>query len=257
MQWSKAYLPKEIAEKKVLEFVPSKIDLGTPDSAVEYLHHKKEGSDFRMNEHVQVQTGVAQIEKATDSERAETRAIELLSEIQQNAYQEAYQLGLDEGRKKAFEEHGSAIQSNLEELTNLLQTIAGVKQEIVASNEAHMMKLLFHMASRLAGAHLEANQEAILQVLKAALELSQDEENVRVQLNPKQLEFIEEIRKQQGREFEFLKKLRLEPNPGIRLGGCIVETNYGEIDARVEQRVQQLWESIADLAPRVKERIEG
>lgn len=257
MQWSRAYLPKEIAEKKVLEFVPQKLDLGTPEAALEYLEHKKHGSDFRMNEHVQVQTGVSEIETMTESEKSEARALELLAEIQQNAYQEAYQLGLDEGRKKAFEEHSAAITGNLAQLADSLAAIGNVKHEIVASNEAHMMKLLFHMASRLAGAHLEADQNAILEVLKNALQLASDDENVRVQLNPAQLEFVEEVRKRTGREFEFLKKLRLEPNPSVRPGGCVVETNYGEIDARVEQRVQQLWESVAELAPRVKERIEG
>ncbi|MGL1138590.1 FliH/SctL family protein, partial [Vibrio parahaemolyticus] len=74
-----------------------------------------------------------------------------------------------------------------------------------------------------------------------AVELASEEENVLVQMNPEQVEFIELLRQQTNREFEFLKKLRLEPNASIKAGGCVVETNYGEVDARIETRLQQLW----------------
>lgn len=256
MPWSRAVLPKHVAEQKVLEYVPQKIDLGTPEQAMEYVR-RKPGSDFRMNEQVQIQTGVDKIEKTTDEERIESRALEMLEDIQKNAYQEAYQLGLDEGRQKAFEDVSAEIKEKMEEFNSLLSTIAELKNEIVAQNESHMVRLLFHMASRLAVTHLEAKDEMIVDVLRQAVSLSQAEENVRVQLHPSQIEFVEELRKQSGREFEFLKKIRFEPNSDIRRGGCIVETNYGEIDARVEERVAQLWEGLSEVLPRVKPRLEG
>ena len=57
------------------------------------------------------------------------------------------------------------------------------------------------------------------------------------------------------RIFEFLKKIRLEGVEGISEGGCIVETNYGQIDARFEQRVEKLWEAVSESIHRVKPRI--
>lgn len=257
MQWSnKSYLPKDEAATKVLEFVPQKLDMGTPEAAMEYVR-RKPGSDFRMNDQVQVTTGVDQIERADEEERAEQRSLELLAEIQQNAYKEAYQLGLDEGRTKAYEDVSGTIAEKMAQFTDLLQSLSNMKVEVLSQNEAHIVTLVYQMASRIAMAHLEENPAAVVDVLRGAVALAQDEENVVVQMHPDQIEFIEELRKQTNREFDFLKKIRLEPDAKMRAGGCVVETNYGEIDARVETRLQQLWENLKDTMPKVKDKIVG
>lgn len=256
MQWSRAVLPKIVAETKVMEYTPQKIDLGSPKQALEYIE-RKHGSDFRMNESVQIHTGVDQIERVSDEERVEQRALEMLADIQQKAYQEAQALGLEDGRKQAFSEVSAMIAEKLDRLEELLGSMTRVKEEIRAQNEAHMIKLLYHMASRVAGVHLENHNEAIVEILRSAVSLAQDEENIRVELHPSQVEFIEEIRKQNGREFEFLKKIRFEPGLRIKPGGCVVETNYGEIDARIETRLEKLWETLKDAVPKVKDEISG
>lgn len=255
MQWSK-YLPKDLAATKVLEFVPQKIDLGTPEVARGYVARKL-GSDFRMNEHVQVTTGVDQIERASDEERAEKRALEILAEIQEKAYREAYELGLDEGRKKAFEDVSADVHEKLGQLSDLLGGINRAKTEILGFNETHMITLLFHMASKIAMQKLEADPSAVVEVLRKSVALASEEENIAVQMNPGQVEFIEELRQQTGREFEFLKKLKIEANPNVKVGGCVVETNYGEVDARTETRLSQLWETLSDAVPRVKNSVSG
>ena len=47
MRWSKNILKNDQAEKTILEFVPQKFNLGTPNQALEYLAEKKVGSDLR------------------------------------------------------------------------------------------------------------------------------------------------------------------------------------------------------------------
>lgn len=256
MQWSKAVLSKIEAAKTVMEFTPQKIDLGTPSAALEYLQ-RKPGTDFRMNEHVQVHTGVDKLEQVSDTERIEKRALEMLAEIQQNAYQEAHKLGMDEGRQRAFTEVSAAIAEKMDGLERLIGAITTLKSEMVQQNEAHLIKLLYHMASRIAAAHIEKTDESIVEILRQAVSHAQAEENIRVEMNPTQIEFVEELRKQSGREFEFLRKVRLESNDSIQPGGCLIETNYGEVDARIETRLEKLWETLSEGIPKVKDKISG
>jgi flagellar assembly protein FliH len=114
---------------------------------------------------------------------------------------------------------------------------------------------MFQMASRLAKTELVNNNEAIVQVLRDAVGLAQDEENVTVRVSPTQFEFLETLKKETGREFEFIKKMKFEPDQEIADGGCIVETNYGEVDARIEQRMQQLWSVLSENMPKVKDKV--
>lgn len=257
MQWSKSYLPKEVAEHKVMEFTPLKIELGTPQSAVDYLQRKAHGSDFRMSGAVEVQTGVDKIEMRNAEDKIEKLVIERLAEVQTQAYEEAYRLGIDEGRQKAFGEFSQLIEQKTNEFEQLLRTIEGAKTEILASNETHLVKLVLELASRLAVKTVEAHHEVIVDVIRQAVDVAQQEENVSVQVNPEHIEFLEELRKQTGRSVEFLKRLKLEPNDQIKVGGCIVQTNYGEIDARIETRLEKLADVFKEVMPKSKDRITG
>jgi len=255
MPWSRAVLPKIAAKEVVLEFVPKKFELGTPKEAMEYLQQKARGSDFRLNETIRIQTGVDEIEKASEEEKVEARALELLKDVQEGAYKEAYDLGISEGREEAFQKFSKEIDEKLAALESLLKSIEEAKSEIINFNEAHMVKLIFQIATKLARVEVEKNDQSLIEVLRGAVTLAQDEENVTVRVAAAQHDFVEELKKQNGRQFEFLKKIKFEPSEDISKGGCIVETNYGEVDARVEQRVQSLWETLIENVPKVKPKI--
>lgn len=127
----------------MLEFVPRKFEMGTPSQAMDYLSEKKAGgSDFEMNDVVRVQTGVAQIEESDVLRKIEEKAIEKLKEVRENTYAQAYQLGLDEGSKKAFEHKSKEINERLESLDRLLTSLVKIKSEVFHADETHLMTLL-------------------------------------------------------------------------------------------------------------------
>jgi flagellar assembly protein FliH len=255
MPWSKAILPKIAAKAVVLEYTPKKFELGTPKQALEYLEHKKRGADFRLNETIRIQTGVNEIEAENEEEKVEARALQLLKEIQESAYKEAYNLGLSEGRHEAFSKYTKEIEEKLSDTETLLKSLEEAKKELINFNEAHMVRLVFQVATKLARVEVERNDQAVIEILRSAITLAQDEEEITVRVAPAQHEFVEELKKTSGRQFEFLKKVKFEPSPEVSVGGCIVETNYGEVDARVEQRVASLWEAFAENMPKVKPKV--
>ncbi len=264
MQWSKgnpqtsrAVVQKGNTERAVLDFIPPRFDLGTPTQALEYLKEKVSGSGFRMNESVRIQTGVDKIEASDLEERIEVAALEKLKEIQESAYKEAYDLGRADGHNDAFTKAAGEIKQSMEHLNTLLNAIGNLKKEMQSQNEAHLIKLVFQIATRLAKSELKTDSMALAQIIKDAVNLSQDEENVRVRVAPEQFDFLEQLKKQTGREFEFMKKITIDSSPDVTPGGCIVETNYGEVDARIEQRIDQLWAAFSESIPKVKDKIAG
>ncbi len=257
MPWSKAVLKKISAQKTVLEFIPQKFELGTPSQALDYLNEKKQGSDFRMNDVIRVQTGVDKIEESDVQRMIEERAIGKLKEIQEEAYKAAYQLGLDEGKNKAFEHHSQIITNHIVEMDKILSSLTTMKKDIFNANENHLMQLMFAMATKIAQHQLEISPEALIEVIRNAVSLAQDEEEIHVQVSKTQFEFISNLKNETSREFEFMKKIKFEANAEIQAGGCLVETNFGEVDSRVEQRVALLWENLKENLPRIKIKLVG
>lgn len=239
-----------------MEYRPPKIELGVPEIAMEaYERLRTEGTSFRMNESIQIHTGLDKIEATNFEEEVEKRTLERVKEIQESAYQEAYQLGLEEGRKEAFQANSEQIDAKINQLQELIGSLTRIKTELLPSNERHLIELAFHMAQRLAAHEISINPEATVSIVRQAVEMAQGEEKITVQVNPGQVEFLETLKSETSREFEFLQKVKLEPNEGLGAGGCVVLSNYGEVDSRIEERVAKLWEGLAEILPRSKDKV--
>lgn len=242
--------------QRILEYVPKKFETGLLAPAMEYLDTKKRmETGFQMAETIRVQTGVNKIEALSVEAEVEQKTIAKLQDVQEAAYQEAYALGLEEGRKEAFQKTTAEIDQNLQMFSELMSHIENLKSELIKHNETHLIKLMLHMAQRLALHEVQVNQEAIVQIMKQAIQAAQIEEEVTIQVAIEQCEFLETLKKETHREYDFLKKIKLVPNDSVHTGGCIIETNYGVIDARFEERVNKLWETVTESLYKVKEKI--
>ena len=133
--------------------------------------------------------------------------------------------------------------------------IKRLKLDLVSFNEAHIVKLVYYLASRLAMKEIGKDSESVLNVMKQAIELADEDENILVRVAPSQVAFLEELKKETTRELDFVKNVTFEADKDIEVGGCVIETNYGEIDARIEERVAKLWDSIEETVPLVKSKV--
>jgi len=236
----------------VLNYVPKQIVFGTPGAAIQYLNEKEKGSDFVMSDVLRRTTGVDEIEKQSEEQKIENKVLEKLGTIQEEAYDKAYQLGLEEGVEKAMKEKGRNIEHQLADLEQTINQMKKLKEEMMKQNESHLIQLAYQIASRIAYDHIEEKPETVLSVMKNAIEMAQSDEEITVLVAADQVDFLEKMKAQTGRDFEFLKKVKLQVSDQVTTGGCIIETNYGVVDARLEERVSKLWSEMKQALPRVK-----
>jgi flagellar assembly protein FliH len=252
----KGYVRKEEALQKVLEYAPKKFDLGIPEPAMSvYEREKKNQNDFRVSDAIKIQTGLDRLGIEENEEAIEKKALEKLKEVQEAAYQEAYSLGLDEGRKDAFSSIAKEIEVNLGGLEETVKAISNLKSELLKQNEAHLIKLALHIATRLAKKEIEVDNNCLIEIIRSSIEAAQVEEDIAIRVSPEQVDFLERIKIETGREYEFLKNIKLVPDDTIHNGGCIIETNYGTIDARYEERVEKFWKIMSQNLYKVKDKI--
>lgn len=242
----------EHADVTVLNYTPKQFNFGTPGSAIEYLRNKEEGSDFVMSDVLRTTTGVEEIERLSEEQKIEEKVLDKISLLQQDAYQKAYDLGFLEGSQKAIEDKSDELNLKSLEIDQLLASINQIKEEMIHQNEAHMIRMIYQIASKLAFDHVNENQEVVLNVIKKSIEEAQADEHVNVLVANEQLEFLEKIKQAEKRENEFLKKVKFVGSETVSVGSCIVETNYGVIDARIEERISKLWAEFKQAIPKVK-----
>lgn len=260
MRWSsivKKDNPADVqSDISVLEYSPKNFALETPKAAIDYLNEKARGADFVMSDVLRKTTGVEEIEKQSEEQKIEQKVLEKLTTVQEEAYKQAYDLGLEQGHQKAYEETKASLEKHVEDLKSLAANLNNIKHELIDQNEAHLIRLVFDIASRIAYDHVQENQETVLQVIKKAIEQAQAEENINVLVSPQQIALVESLKQENAKENEFLKNVKFEASETVSIGSCIVETNYGVVDASVDQRVQKLWSELKQSIPKVKSPVE-
>lgn len=260
---AKSILSKEDAEKIVVSYHPRKFPLAVSQPASDFValqkRQREDGFEqtFRIDRIVAEQTGIAELERLSIEEKVEQEALGRIKEVQEKAYEEAYQLGLDEGRERAFQERQSELDEKIAHLNSVVANVQNLKSDLITYNETHILSLTFFMARRLILDEVAARPELVLNIIKSAIENAQEEENITVRLSPSDYQFVEDTKSKLGKDYESLKGATFEASENITSGGCIIETNYGDVDATIEKRLEKLWDEVSEKLPRVKNVVGG
>src|SRR6476620_11777683 len=113
-------------EVTILSYTPKQFNFGTPGAALDYLKEKELGSDFIMSDVLRNTTGVEEIERLSEEQKIEEKVLDKISLLQEDAYKMAYELGFEEGTKKAIEDKTAELEQKLAELGQLTSTLTRI-----------------------------------------------------------------------------------------------------------------------------------
>ncbi len=247
---------KEESDGVVLSYEAKKFPVQISKTAKKFVSlNASEPNDFIINPAVAESTGVGVLQRQSLEEQVEQEALARLKDMQEEAYKEAYELGLQEGRDSAFKAREDQLTSQLAIFESTLESLLNLKNEMVAFNEAHIIKMIYLFASKIAMGEIEERPELILPLVKQCVETTQQTEEVTLLLHKEDLEFINSVKDELGRDFEILKKIEMRESTNVDKGGCIVQTNYGSVDGSLEKRVEKLWSGLQERSPKSKDTV--
>ena len=106
------------------------------------------------------------------------------------------------------------------------------------------IKLGVAIAERLLRRTLDAQPEAILDLVRTSLDSVVCAETVRVNLHPADHQLVATHLDELNRDCS--SKIQLEPDSKLSRGDCVVETSQGSIDGRLETIFQRISEELLD-----------
>ncbi len=241
------------ADKIAFAFKPKPFQIKISEIAKDFVEREKTNkSGFQVNEIVSEAAGIEDIRRRNLDAAVEETVLQRMKEIEEQAYKHAYDLGMIEGEKKAFEEKRLEFDARINQVDELLKKMENVKVNLLQQNEAQFMHLIFKIAEKIALHEIVGNKEHIAAYIKNVVESLAADDRVNVHVSKDDFAFIDDLRsrlEKQGTQFE---KIKLISEPNMTPGGCVIETNFGAIDATVEQRVAKAWEAIVSKLPLLK-----
>lgn len=244
----------ESDEKRVIyDYIPKKFPIKLGEVSNDFISKQKESkNDFVLSDLVAGQTGIANLQQRELEEKIEVESLNKLKQVQEKAYKEAYGLGLIEGVEKAFVEKKNEIDERITKMEVMLNSMAQLTTNLVAEKEHQILKLITLLASKIAMFEIQSNPEKLYDLITNLFEEMQSDERVVLRLSSEDLIFIEGVREKLGIEYS-INNVKLQIDNDVESGGCILESNYGMIDASIEQRVERAWGAIKARLPRLDE----
>lgn len=145
-------------------------------------------------------------------------------ETRQQAVSEAEAIR-DEARRAGTEAALAEFESNL-------LAVREIRDRVWRETEQDLLRLAIRLAEKIVGREIEKDDQTIVNIVAAALQNARQQEKLTVRVNPSNLSLVEsEIENftAAGRT----RFLDFVADPRVAVGGCLIESEVGTIDAQL------------------------
>ncbi len=162
---------------------------------------------------------------------------------------EAYGRGFEAGRRAGLAVGEREAGILIDRFASILKELDELRAGYYRDKEEELVDMVIKVAGKVVHGEVSINRDIVLNVIKAAIEAINSKSNLVVRLNPEDLEYIKEKRADILDRFKEIDGISLQGDPEIGRGGCILQNEDGEVDARIE-------EALKLIEGRMKEAIE-
>lgn len=153
--------------------------------------------------------------------------------IEQAAHEKAEQ----EARLKIEAEVLGKTEEIRETFAETIREISVLRDEIAVRAEKDVVELALEIAKKIVGREVAFDREIALTLVKVSLKkINSRAPLAQIHLNPEDFAYIEKRREQ----IDFRGSLELVEDRNVSPGGCLIHTETGEVDSRIESQFEEI-----------------
>lgn len=192
----------------------------------------------------------AAAEKALSEAEAKIQAFEVQAKARVDEVTKlAHKEGFDQGREEGYKEGQLEVSRLIDRLHVMLDRAMDKRAEILEQTEAQVIELVLLISRKVVKTISENQKNVVLSNISQALRKLKTRSDVIVRVNIADLQLTTEHAKDFIDAAENAKKLSIVEDSTVDRGGCIIETDFGEIDARIQSQLHELEQKILDISP--------
>lgn len=170
-----------------------------------------------------------------------------LEEIEQRAYCR----GFDDGARSGFAQGETAgseaaiqrLSQALDACRNLAAELEGLRRKTAAELETEIVQLTLAIARKILCREPLIAPETVAGVVRQALSRIEHGDRFTIRLHPEDLKVLAELSPPLTAGRPDADRTRFEADAAITRGGCLILTDSGEVDARLEHQLQVVEEA--------------
>jgi len=176
------------------------------------------------------------------------KAKKQVTEIKAGAKKEGYDKGFEDGFKNGKDAAKEEFSPFLKTSQNLIEELSGFRKEMYEKVEREMVEMVLNLTKKVIQFEFSKREDAVQGMIRLAVQSVLDRESMVIKIHPTDKEYAESFRPELLHMFSEIKNITFVANSGIARGGCVVETNFGVIDAQIEKLEEQI-DRILNISP--------
>jgi flagellar assembly protein FliH len=152
----------------------------------------------------------------------------------------AREQGLREGREEAL----AALTPALEALAQATEAVQASQHERAQRLEAHAVDLALFLAEKVIGGALAVEPDRVVEAVRGALRGIVERERITVLVHPEDLELVRDAMDGLRATLGGIEHTEVQAERRVSRGGAVVRTPDGDVDARVETKLQRAREVV-------------
>lgn len=249
-------LKKEAEEFKKNWEVEKQKMLSDAQASADAIVKKAEDTAF---EEVKRQTDQAAIIK-TDAEnevasiiqKAKDEAAKIIADAQgerDKLKNDAQKEGFDKGHEEGYQNGVDEVNRLVERMHKILEAVMQRRDEILQETESQIVELVILMARKVIKILSENQKNVIMANTLAALKKVRTRGTVTLRVNLEDVKLTTAHVKEFIQHVENVQGITVLEDSSVEKGGCIVETDFGSIDARISSQLTELENKILEISP--------
>ncbi|MCL4811302.1 MAG: hypothetical protein KJ061_02405 [Vicinamibacteraceae bacterium] len=155
---------------------------------------------------------------------------------------DAFAKGYAQGERAGLEAGGKRAEAMLRRMAHTLDELASLRETMMRQTEQQLVRLALTLARRVVQREISQDPEIIAAIAHVALDKLAPSGPATIRLHPEDHAVVVGSRPDAWRDTQ----VRVVADPNLARGGCIVESDFGQIDASVEAQFGELTEALLE-----------
>lgn len=229
---AKAQADADVIVKKAEEAAFAEVKRQTDQAQIIKTNAENEAAQVKKNAEAEAERIIAEAQEERDR---------IIADSKKQGYDTGYEAGYQDGNKEA--------ERLVERMHTVLDAVMARREEILSETEYQIVELVVLMARKVVKIISENQKTVIMNNVLQALKKVKGRGDVTIRVNLADVklttdhvhDFIERV--------EAVKGITVMEDSTVEKGGCIVETDFGAIDARISSQLTELEQKILEISP--------
>jgi len=225
-------------------------------AAADQIVKKAEDAAFaevkRQSDQAAIIKADAENQAASIIEKAKMEAAQIVADAEaerDRLKRDAHNEGFDQGQQEGFAKGQAEVERLIERMHKMVESVMQRREEILQETESQIVELVILMARKVIKILSDNQKNVIMANVVAALKKVKTRGDVILRVNLEDVKLVTEHTDEFIQHVENIKGITVLEDSSVEKGGCIVETDFGAIDARISSQLTELENKIIEISP--------